>query len=217
MYISKLSVSKTQLLNILVEFFFFHDSLINRVQHLKICIYWIYLKQKSFATLWKFYESHKRKKDFPTQYKTVKVYNLEIPVLLITHEIHFVQIYSTTLLSLWKKTFINMFNLAQWWVHEFKNRWKWKLLCTLTMSLTLSTTSAHLTSSECSFKAFSSSSNRHSKMQEIWDTWRHTHEMKQRKIHISSFQFAEVWHLSEEHVRRREVGQYVGAALLQCW
>ncbi len=35
------------------------------------------------------------------------------------------------------------------------NRWKWKLLCTLTMSLTLSTTSAHLAASECSFKAFS--------------------------------------------------------------
>ncbi len=81
-----------------------------------------------------------------------------------------------------------MFNLAQWfemfWVHELINRWKWKLLCTLTMSLTLSTTSAHLAASECSFKAFSSSSNRHSKMEEIWDTWRHKHEIKQRKIHI---------------------------------
>lgn len=95
--------------------------------------------------------------------------------------------YSTSL-SLGEKEIINTSNMAQWfemfWVHDFKNRWKWKLLCTLTMSLTLSTTSAHLVSSECSFKAFSSSSNRHSKMEEIWDTWRHKHEMKQRKMHI---------------------------------
>lgn len=45
------------------------------------------------------------------------------------------------------------------------------------MSLTLRTTSAHLAASGCSFKAFSSSSNRHSKMEEIWDTWRDTHEI----------------------------------------
>lgn len=52
------------------------------------------------------------------------------------------------------------------------------------MSLTLSTTLAHLEASGCSFKAFSSSSNRHSKMEEIWDTCRDTHEMNQRETHI---------------------------------
>lgn len=69
-----------------------------------------------------------------------------------------------------------MLDLAHWFDCMIKWRGE-KNLGTLTMSLTLRTTSAHLAASGCSFKAFSSSSNRHSKMEEIWDTWRDTYEI----------------------------------------